>query len=305
MLEKFLHRCVAVGVMAGSALCASAFAGVMAHVVTEAEINSAGTIGTAGDVKTCPGCEASISSTGTVTSATFGTSHSDSSARATADYGILKTFATAASNGQFGEARATATASFSDTFTINSPGFAGQDGTVVIPLEFNFTSSRARGASSQVTLSLKLFNTFPAEVYQRSLHFNSDGTVLSDSFDSPHVGTPFSTSILAAVDFVFGQSVGFEVTLEGKGGGFFDEAFTLDAEHSAFWGGFRSVTDANGNAVDYTLGTGSQADWSKSFIPSANTVQEPGTYALMLACLCVAGLVLGRGRQGRERSTQF
>jgi hypothetical protein len=286
--------------MAGIALyAAGAFAGVMAHVVTEAEIDSAGDIGTTGDLKTCPGCQASISSTGTVTSAAFGTSQPDSLARATADHGILKTFATAASNGHFGEAKATATALFSDAFTINSPGLAGQHGTVVIPLEFNYTSSRSGVASSQVTLSLEVGHTFPLDVYQRSLQFNPGGTVLSDSFDPPHVVTPFSTAILAAVDFVFGQSVGFTTTLEVKGGGFFDEAFTLDAEHSAFWGGFRSVTDANGNAVDYTLGTGSQADWSMSFFPSTSTVPEPDTFALMLAGLCAVGFVLCRRRQSR------
>ncbi len=302
MLKTFLRLGAAVVVMAGSALCTvSSFAGVMAHVVTEAEIDSAGSIGTAGDVKTCPGCQASISSTGTVTSATFGTSQSDSLARATADYGILKTFATAVSNGHFGEARATATALFSDVFTINSSGLAGQHGTVVIPLEFNYTASRSGVASSQVTLSLEVGHTFPLDVYQRSLQFNSDGTVLSDSFDPPHVVTPFSTTILAAVDFVFGQSVGFKTTLEVKGGGFFDEGFTLDAEHSAFWGGFRSVTDANGNAVDYTLGTGSQADWSTSFIPSASPVPEPDTHALMLAGLGAVAFVLHRRRHQRQR----
>src|SRR5689334_19983830 len=102
-MKKFLVFGVAAGLIASSALYAvSAFANVVAHVVTEAQ-NSPTSIGTAGDLKICPGCQASIASTGSVPSSTFGTSRSDSSARASADYGVLKTFATAASSGHFGE----------------------------------------------------------------------------------------------------------------------------------------------------------------------------------------------------------
>ena len=296
-MNKLFRRVAVLGALgAGSLFGVCAFAAVTAHVVTEAEINSHGDVGTAGDLKTCPGCEASISSTGTVPSATFGTSHSDSTARASASYGVLKTFASAASSGHFGQARATATASFSDVFTINALGLAGQHGTVVIPLEFSYTNSLSGPQSfSQIRLSLELFDTFPTARYQRSAQYNPDGTVLSDSFDPPHVVTPFSTSILANVDFVFGQPLSFQVTLEAKGGGFEDESFTVDAAHSAFWGGFRSVTDAQGSAVDYTLGAGSQADWSKSFMPSS--VPEPNRFALMTAGLLVVGCMLLYRRQ--------
>jgi hypothetical protein len=294
MLNGFVQQAAAVGILVGSILwTASALAGVTAHVVTEAEINSAGTIATAGDVKNCAGCQARISSTGTATTAAFGTSQSDSLARATADYGILKTFATATSNGQFGEAKVVmATASFSDAFTINATGLDGQHGTVVIPLEFAYTSSRSGQASGKVTLTLTRFVGGGTDIYKRSLSFNSDGTTTSDSFDPVHVVTPFSTSILATLDFVFGQPVSFEVALDARGGGFFDQSFTLDAEHSAFWGGFRSVTDASGDAVAYTLAPGSQADWSKSFIPLA--VPEADTYALMLAGLGALAFFLRR-----------
>jgi len=92
------------------------------------------------------------------------------------------------------------------------------------------------------------------------------------------------------VHLVFGQPLPFQVTLDAKGGGFEDESFTVDAEHSAFWGGFQSVTDAHGNAVNYTLGAGSQADWSKSFIPTA--VPEPDTFALIVPALLAMGSML-------------
>ena len=294
MLDRVVRRTAVIGIVVGSVLwTASALAGVTAHVVTEAEINSAGSIGTAGDVKNCAGCQASISNTGTVTTAAFGTSQSDSLARATADYGILKTFAAATSNGHFGEARVVmATASFSDIFTINATGLEGQHGTVVIPVDFSYTSSRSGQGSGQVTLTLTRFIGGRSDLYKRSLSFNSDGTTTSDSFDPVHVVTPFSTSILATLDFVFGQPVSFEVALDARGGGFFDQSFTLDAEHSAFWGGFRSVTDASGDAVAYTLAPGSQADWSKSFIPQA--VPEADTYVLMLAGLATLAFVLRR-----------
>jgi PEP-CTERM motif-containing protein len=70
-------------------------------VVTEAQ-KDVGVIGTAGDVKSCTGCLASISSTGTVVTQQFGTNQSDGSATASADDGVLKTFATASSNGHYG-----------------------------------------------------------------------------------------------------------------------------------------------------------------------------------------------------------
>jgi hypothetical protein len=269
-----------------------------AHVVTEAQIDT-GAVGTAGDLKTCPGCRAKISSTGTVPSATFGTSHSDSTARATADYGVLKSFATAPSSGHFAQARATATASFSDVFTIDAPGLSGQHGKVVIPVQFSYTNMLTGSSSfSQISLSLELFNTSPSSKYQRSLHYSANGTAVSDSFDPPHVITPFGTSLLATVDFIFGQAVPFQLKLEARGGGFNDESFTVDAEHTAYWGGFQSVTDANGKAVSYTLGPGSQADWSKSFIP--NAVPEPQSIVIMLAGLCATGLACLR-RHARLR----
>ena len=279
-------------VIAGSALwAASAFANVTAHVVTEAE-KDVGIIGTAGDVKSCTGCLASISSTGTVVTQQFGTNQSDGSATASADYGVLKTFATASSNGHYGYATATASASFSDAFTIDAPGLDGQHGTVTIPLEFNYVSSRSGTATSHVTLTFQTFPGGPPETYQRSLTFHPDGTTTSDSFDPGPVVTPFSTLLLARVDFVFGQPLSFEAKLDVGGGGPFDESFTLDAAHSAYWGGFRSVTDANGDAVAYRLAPGSQADWSKSYIPLA--VPEPNAYVLVLAGLCTVGFALRR-----------
>ena len=94
------------------------------------------------------------------------------------------------------------------------------------------------------------------------------------------------------MDFVFGQPLSFEAKLDVGGGGPVDESFTLDAAHSAYWGGFRSVMDANGDAVAYTPAPGSQADWSKSYIPLA--VPEPNAYLLVLAGLCAVGFALRR-----------
>jgi PEP-CTERM motif len=283
MLDGLARRSVFwIGAACGAVWTSFAFAGVFAHTVTEAQISETA-IGTAGvPPQTCPGCLATISSTGSVPSATFGPSQSDSLARAVADYGVLKNFATSTSSGHFGRAKATATASFSDLFTIDAAGLNGQHGTVVIPLELGYTVTRSGQGNGSVTLTFEPGGD-PTRTYQRSLIFNSDGTTTSNSFDPGHVVVPFSPSILAAVDFVFGQPTSFVVQMESIAGGVFDASFTLDAEHSTFWGGFQSVTDANGRAVDYTLSPGSQVDWSTSFIP--RMVPEPTTYALMLAGL--------------------
>jgi hypothetical protein len=284
MLDGWVRRsAVWIGAACGAVWTSCAFAAVFAHAVTEAQISETA-IGTAGaPPQNCPGCLATISSTGSVPSATVGPSQSDSLGRAVADYGVLKTFATSTSSGHFGRAKATATASFADLFTINAAGLNGQHGTVVIPLELAYTVTRSGEGNGSVTLTFEPGGD-PTRMYQRSLIFNSDGTTLSNSFDPDHVTVPFSPSILAAVDFVFGQPTNFVVKMESIAGGVLDASLTLDAEHSAFWGGFQSVTDANGRAVDYTLTPGSQVDWSTSFVP--HLIPEPATHALMLAGLC-------------------
>ena len=72
-----------------------------------------------------------------------------------------------------------------------------------------------------------------------------------------------------------------------------------DAAHSLYWGGISSVTDANGNAVDFTLASASGTNYLQSFVPVVVTapVPEPETYALLLAGLGVLGLVRRRGQR--------
>jgi hypothetical protein len=53
---------------------------------------------------------------------------------------------------------------------------------------------------------------------------------------------------------------------------------TADLAHSAYWGGIASVTDANGNAVDYALSSLSGHDWTQ---PSVAAVPEPASMAAL------------------------
>jgi hypothetical protein len=96
--------------------------------------------------------------------------------------------------------------------------------------------------------------------------------------------------------FTFGQGFSFQATLTSHTVGRFDHQALVDATHSAYWAGFEAVLDGNGNAVAYTLSTGSGTDWSQSFVPSS--VPEPGTATSWLVGLAI--LTVGSLRNQRS-----
>ena len=269
-------------------------ANVTARSVTEAQTGVA-VISTSADFTTCSGCVATSSDHGTVPEPGGGTSQSDSLAWAVAEHGILKAYAVESSIGPHGRAKATATLTFGDAVTIDAPGLTGQAGTVSMLLQFDFSghvTAPDGSGSGQVRLHLDVDSGLHIDRYQRAVLFNPDGQVTTQAINPGNVAVPFSPQILAQVDFVFGQSFSFTATLIASGVGSLQQRVEVDASHSAYWGGFQSVLDAGGNAVNYSVTSSSQTDWSQSFVPA--TVPEPGTWALLLAGI---GAVSARARR--------
>jgi PEP-CTERM motif len=271
-------------------------AGTTTQVVTEAR-SAPNMIGTSGDHTECPGCLASASNTGTVIDPVNGTSQSDGVATALAEHGVLKTFASSASSGAYGYASARATAAFSDTLMIDSPGHSGQSGMVIIPLQFDYAATligQLGYAGSDIYLTLDVFMGAGSYQWQRGLLMSPDGSVQSQSFDAGGVVVPFDDTILASVSFTFGQEFSFIASLRTHVSGSLEHQAIVDASHSAYWGGVQSVLDQNGNPVVYTLNSSSGTDWSRFFVPSP--VPEPATSALMVAGL---GVIVAATRRRR------
>ena len=294
-------RYLAVALVAGlsGAAAGGSRASVTARSVTEAR-TAVAVISTSADFTDCSGCVATSSDHGTVPEPGGGSSQSDSLGRAVAEHGILRAYAAEASTGPHGYAKANATATFSDAVTIDAPGLSGQAGSVAMLLQFDYSahvSGQLPGAGSgQVRLILDVFYPLRTDRYQRAVLIAPDGQVTTQSINPGNVVVPFTPQILAQVDFVFGQPFSFTATLIAAAVGNFDQQVEVDASHSAYWGGFQSVLDGGGNAVSYSVTSGSQTDWSQSFVPA--TVPEPGTWALLLAGV---GLVSACARRRASR----
>jgi len=294
-----LTRCsIALCLLALLSLGPDATAGVSTRVVTEARTGvGAGVTATSSDHKECEGCLASTSNTGIVIGANGVTSHSTGFGTAYAEHGVLKTFASSESSGPRGYAQATSTATFGDLLTIDAPGLSGQNGAVSMLLLFDFLEhvvGQPGAAGGRAQLGLDLFVGGRTERYERTLIFDPNGLTTSQSFDPGNVVVPFGKQIVADVDFVFGQPFTFVATLRAFATGSFDQQVEVDASHSAYWGGFQSVLDVGGNAVDYTVTSSSLTDWSRSFVPSA--VPEPPPVALLLAGMGLIGVFTHRRR---------
>jgi len=73
---------------------------------------------------------------------------------------------------------------------------------------------------------------------------------------------------------------------------------TIDASHSAYWGGITSVVDAAGRPVDYTVLSADGGDWGRSYVPVAAPVPEPAAW--LLGAIGALGLLV---QQRRRRHT--
>lgn len=231
-------------------------------------------------------------------SQSYGGADLTATARASADYGILRAYAYAKSgsgvvddneNSSSGGV-ASATAEFHDLLTINSPGLAGTSGAVVMAydVEGENTSSGTSaydpnderyGGSAQTTVIQKFGPVYPDYFYD--LVFSDGNTSHRGALGVHRVnvgftfGTPFTISL----------KIGCGATVHILS----DLVATSDFEHTMLWGGFGDVTNASGK-VDYTLASASGHDWTK---PSTEPLPEPSA----LAALGLGALGLLRRRR--------
>jgi hypothetical protein len=208
-------------------------------------------------------------------------------ARASADYGILRAYAYAKSgsgvvidnenpaSGGF----ANATAEFHDLITINSPGLEGSAGAVVMSynVDGKNTSSGTSaydpndelyGGLAQMSLSQKFGPVYPSDFHD--LVFSDGNTSSNGAIGTHRVNVGFTFG----APFTISLRIGAGATIHILS----DLVATSDFEHTMLWGGFGAVTDAGGNAVDYSLSSNSGHDWSK---PSTEAVPEPASMAAL------------------------
>lgn len=203
--------------------------------------------------------------------------------RASSDYGILRAYSYAKSNGQ-GRSDvdsgatplyANSRASFSDTLTISAAGHAGETGYLDYSYELDGKQSVAGvsaygdpsdafGASSRITLSDYL-----------------SGSSGSNSIDTS--GANSLSGVLgvhhARYAFTFGTAFDLRmeiIALAEVHALSTSEVAETDLEHTMLWGGFDAVTDGSGNAVAYSLSSGSGHDWTRA---STEAVPEPSALA--------------------------
>ena len=276
------------------------------------------------DSQTCTGCVAQV--THSFGPPNFPVSMSGD-VTASASFGVLRA---SARSGAFGNPSPLTTAithggraqaQFQDFFQINNnnPLLQGTLGTVTIPLSFVWGFVGSSGGSSGVgirgnadirmqwdpnmgnsNIQISEFR----EDFDRNSSFKGAGSKIGLS--TPFSVIPFTFTPTLSVTFKYGLTISLIYDLKisetvGEAGatGFLNNFATLDAGHSAYWGGFESVLDANGQPAAYTTTSFSGHDWSKSSIPSA--VPTPVSSILMLSGLG-AILFFARPKQTPNRS---
>ena len=208
-------------------------------------------------------------------------------ARASADYGVLRAYAFAksghgvvddnenASSGGFSGA----SAEFHDVLTIDSPGLTGQSGSVVMSYDVEGKntstgtsaydpSSELYGGSAQTTVVQRFGPVYPDYTYD----------VVFNDGNEAHWGAIGQHR--AVVPFTFGSPfpISLRITAAATIHILSDLVATSDFEHTVLWGGLGAVTDGSGNAVQYSLSSGSGHDWTQ---PSTEAVPEPTSMAAL------------------------
>ena len=262
------------------------------------------------DVAFCGGCLVTASQSGAFVNGGV-LNRSDASGTALADYGVLKVLARGSTSGPDAFAETDAMADFSDSFTIDAAGLTGQHGTVRLTLATTSTHDISGQAFGQLSTRLQVNAGGGSQgTWIQAATFDADGSVRSGS-SSPGIGAvPYGPTLLADIDFVYGESISFLASLSARVGGRSGASgapasFAVDASHSAYWGGFLAVLDGSGDEVGtYAVSSGSGTDWSRSFVPPpVSPVPEPETCALLLAGLGAVRFVASRRRDQTSKKT--
>lgn len=212
-----------------------------------------------------------------------------------ATYGVLKARGEAiAITDPYGfSAFTSVSSSFRDSVNIANPVLTGQIGYALINVDYSWSllanaEPRGAGGHAQAAITLQFAGLGAAVSESHSSVLGQN----SQTYSGLQIGPSTTVQLDIArerfavwIPFYFGfdQPLSMELSAVASagsnsvGGGH----GSFDASHSAYWGGLSAVTDAGGNAVEFTLESASGTDYSKSFSP-ITAVPEPTTYALTL-----------------------
>lgn len=207
-----------------------------------------------------------------------------SSARATAQYGLLRAIGQAAEVGSFPPVSAlgSGVATWQDDVTINAPGMTGQSGSMTVRYQIDGSLSFTSTASAEAHYAFQV----------------NKGAVIESAFSGNYqigVGSSGSNFLNQEISSTFGIKFGEErrwtFSVQGVGtvlGIANDAAAVANLEDTGRWLGIAEVRDAAGNSVsDFSVASASGTDWARA-------VPKP---SMLMAGLLGAGLLLlARGR---------
>lgn len=233
-------------------------------------------------------------------------------ARSSASFGQLRTYGRfSAQDGGLSGGWAFATAGWRDDFFIDKPGHTGTTGTVEMrfTIDGRLDASRASslgytpGVDDNILAAVDYF--FTPGVGRERIQM-TQGLITSTNAAANAISQNQGTSFLGIeqiylVPVTFGTTLQ-GVTLEVRSRANATRTWDLtaiaesDIEHTANWGGFGAVRDANGNILtDYTFSSGSGFNYAVGI----SAVPEPSSCVLFGAC---AGLgALQRFRMARRK----
>lgn len=229
------------------------------------------------------------------------------SAQATAGYGVLKTYAMAASSEVDG-LTGSAIASWSDSITLHNAALAGTQGT--LRLNFSYTyelaaSTEKLGVAAQgfytnsVSVSSLHLNSYEASAHHQIDSYDGVNTLSGYGSIRDYAGThaPADGQFSLLVDFIWGEPIGITQTAGiACGVGFFEGApgasCTADSLHSSYWSGITEVMSGGIAVADFTVSSTSGTDYSVSFVPQP--VPEPAQVWMLLGGALAGALVLRR-----------
>jgi hypothetical protein len=230
---------------------------------------------------------------------------STTAATASASHGALKVWADASGRPAV-QTGASAWAEFSDTLLI-AAAEPGHSGTALVRFGtlLAHQSTQTLGdfsgigdlAASGIRLRLEAIGLdAPWHVMTEELDFTTVRRIDADTVETNHAIQPLAPF---AFDVTLGQPFRIRAWLVADAVVAGNAQATADAGHSFYWGGLVSVTDADGQAIGYTLSSASGTDWSQSFAP----VPEAGTSALLLAGLALVLVAAARRGQADGHGT--
>ncbi len=233
-------------------------------------------------------------------------------ASASADFGVLNASVSGSGSApdEFhfsGVGQPSASASFADTLTINTPTVAGGPGVLHARLDIS-SQFNCSGASCGVHSDLQVGSAaFAPANFARVLQFQSGPTlnlnvVVTGVNSNPVASGPGAVNgqFDLTIPFFFGSPVDLRMALNiaASGAGNTGSGSGVGSVSNAVsWAGITGVTDAGGNPVNFTVSSASGTNYLGSLAPTA--VPLPPALWLLASALAGMGLI-GRRKTAHD-----